>query len=109
VQAQQLAIEHGCRTPDLARNMLGWYLLKAGKKDEGEAIFAASLASREDDPDLHGMIGAARADAGDHEGALRAFDRALELAEAGVGPGSAESLTDRFQTRRLQECRLDSA
>lgn len=38
--------------PELAREMLGWYLLKAGETEEGEAIFAAALAQRGNDSDL---------------------------------------------------------
>jgi tetratricopeptide (TPR) repeat protein len=111
VQAQRLAIEHGCRMQDLAREMLAWYLLKAGETEEGEAIFATELALRGHDAELHGTVGAARADAGDHEGALRAFDRALELAESGAGLESAESAADRWPIRRFraerQECLLE--
>jgi tetratricopeptide (TPR) repeat protein len=108
VQTQRLAIEHGCRFPDLAQDMLGWYLLKAGEKEEGEAIFAAAVARRGNDPDLHGMIGSARADADDHEGAVRAFDRALELAETDIVSGSPGSASDRFSIRRLRAEREES-
>jgi tetratricopeptide (TPR) repeat protein len=50
VRAQRRALEHGCREPDLARQMLGWYLLEAGEREEGEAVFAAARAERPDDP-----------------------------------------------------------
>lgn len=46
VRAERRALEHGCREPALARQMLGWYLLEAGEREEGEAIFAAALAER---------------------------------------------------------------
>lgn len=101
-KAQQLAIEHGCRLSDLARDMLGWYLLKDGKRDEGEAVFTASVARRGDDPELHGTIGAARRDAGDLEGALRAFNRAVELAEGAAFSASDKRHRDRSQVRRLR-------
>lgn len=100
-QAQRLAIEHGCPEPNLAEEMLGWYLLKSGATAEGEAVFAAAVKERGNDPNLHGMIGAARTDAGDFEGALPAFDRALELAEAERIVGSAASVTDELQVERL--------
>jgi tetratricopeptide (TPR) repeat protein len=108
VQAQRRAIEHGCRLPELAREMLAWYLLKAGQTEEGEAIFATELALRRNDPVLHGTIGTARADSGDHEGAVRAFDRAIELAEAGIASREDEVGTDRFQVWRLRAERQDS-
>jgi len=108
VEAERLAVEHGCRHPDLAVDMLGWYLLKAGATEEGEAVFAASLERRANDPDLHGTIGAARSDSGNHEGAVRAFDRALELAEAGRAARSSESLNDRLRVERLRAERQES-
>src|SRR3954453_18009520 len=37
VRAQRRALEHGCQFHDLAREMLGWYLLKAGEREGGEA------------------------------------------------------------------------
>jgi tetratricopeptide (TPR) repeat protein len=111
VQAQRSAIEHGCRMPELAREMLAWYLLKTGETEEGEAIFATELTLRGHDAELHGTVGAARADAGDHEGAVRAFDRALELAESGAGSEPAASAAARWPIRRFraerQECLLE--
>jgi hypothetical protein len=35
IRAQRRALEHGCREPDLARQMLGWYLLESGEREEG--------------------------------------------------------------------------
>lgn len=111
VQAQRLAVEHGCRRPDIAEDMLGWYLLKVGQKEEGEAVFAAALERRGDDPGLHGTIGAARFDSGDLEGALGAFDRALVLAESGAVLRPAENVGDRLRLGSLraerQECRQE--
>lgn len=100
VQAERLAVEHGCRRPDIAEDMLGWYLLKVGQKEEGEAVFAAALERRGHELGLHGTIGAARFDSGDLEGALGAFDRALVLAESGADaalgrwPSLADDLAD---------------
>jgi tetratricopeptide (TPR) repeat protein len=101
VRAQRRALEHGCRHPDLGREMLGWYLLKAGEREEGEAVFTALREEHPDDPHLHALFGAARSDSGNWEGALRAFEKALELAkEAGDEP-----LIGRLRAER-QECRL---
>jgi tetratricopeptide (TPR) repeat protein len=102
VRAQRRAVEHGCREPDLARQMLGWYLLEAGEREEGEAVFAAAGAERPDDPWLLSALGAARRGSGDDVGALRAFEEALELAKAGSDP----ALTRRLRAERL-ECRED--
>jgi tetratricopeptide (TPR) repeat protein len=111
VQAQRLAVEHGCWRPDIAEDMLGWYLLKVGKKEEGEAVFAAALERRGHEPGLHGTIGAARFDSGDFEGAVGAFDRALELAESEAVLRPAESAADRLRLETLraerQECRQE--
>ncbi|HWB70572.1 MAG TPA: SEC-C metal-binding domain-containing protein [Solirubrobacterales bacterium] len=102
VRAERQALEHGCREPDLARQMLGWYLLEAGDREEGEATFAAARAEHPDDPWLLSALGAARRGSGDLEGAVRAFEEALALARAG---------SDRNMTRRLRaerrECRED--
>ena len=40
VRAQRRAVEHGCEHLELAQEMLAWYLLKAERRDEGEAAFA---------------------------------------------------------------------
>lgn len=102
VRAQRRALEHGCRHPDLGREMLGWYLLKAGEREEGESVFTALRVERPDDPHLHALFGAARSDAGDWEGALSAFEKALDLAkEAADVP-----LIGRLRAER-QECRLE--
>lgn len=102
VRAQRRALGHGCREPDLARQMLGWYLLEAGEHEEGEAVFAAARAERPGDPWLLSALALARRGAGDYLGALRAFDEALELAKAGSDP----ALTRRLRAERL-ECRED--
>jgi hypothetical protein len=63
---------------------------------------------RGNDPDLHGTIGAARADSGDHEGAVSAFDRALKLAEADVASQADAGFTDRLRVERLRAERQES-
>lgn len=102
IRTQRRALEHGCREPDLARQMLGWYLLEAGQREEGEDIFAAARAERPDDPWLLSALGLARRGSGDGPGAIRAYDEALELAKAGTD----ENLTGRLRTER-RECRAD--
>jgi tetratricopeptide (TPR) repeat protein len=83
VQAQRKALEHGCEFPELGREMLGWYLLMAGRRDEAEAQFDELRAERGDDPELDTLVGSALLDAGHPEDALAAFDRALAFANAG--------------------------
>lgn len=62
--------------------MLGWYLLKDGEDDAGEALFSELVQERgPDDVDLFLLIGTARQDAGKHEAALAAFDQALTAAK----------------------------
>lgn len=102
VRTQRRALEHDCREPDLARQMLGWYLLEAGEREEGEAVFAAARAERPDDAWLLSALALARRGSGDELGALRAFDEALELAKAGSDP----VLTRRLRAERL-ECKED--
>lgn len=102
VRAQRCALEQGCRHPDLGREMLGWYLLKAGEREEGETIFTALREERPDDPHLYALFGAARSDSGDWEGALSAFEKALELAKEAAD----EPLIGRLRAER-QECRLE--
>lgn len=102
VRAQRRALDHGCREPEPARQMLGWYLLEAGEREEGEAIFAAARAERPDDAWLLSALALARRGSGDGPGALRAFDEALELAKAGTD----SALIRRLRAERL-ECRED--
>lgn len=49
---ERKAIELGCRDPRIAREMLGWYLLKAGSTVEGEAEFAGLRTERPDGVDV---------------------------------------------------------
>src|SRR5918992_3932070 len=71
------AIEAGCPNRFLAREMLGWYLLKSGATEDGEALFRELLAERPDDPEVRITLGHARSDAGLQDAALDAFDDAL--------------------------------
>lgn len=102
VRAQRRALEHGCQLPDLAREMLGWYLLKAGEREEGEAVFATLREERHDDADLLATLGAARSDSADWEGAVGAFEEALELAKK-----TGNEALIRWLRAERQECRLE--
>ena len=80
-RVQAKALEAGCRHRFVAREMRGWYLLKSGAQDEGEAVFRELLAERPDDADVRITLGHARADAGLQDAALDAFDDALAAAK----------------------------
>ena len=80
---QQKAIDFGCTQELVAREMLGWYLLKAGAVAEGEAVFRELCAERPDDAHVRITLGHARSDAGLQEEALQAFDDALAAARRG--------------------------
>jgi predicted Zn-dependent protease len=75
------ALEAGCRERLVAREMRGWYLLKAEDTEAGEAIFRELLAERPDDADVWITLGHARSDAGLQDAALEAFDDALAAAK----------------------------
>jgi len=81
VRAQRRAVEVGCEYPVLARQMLGWYLMKDGQTVAGEAEFSALRRELGDDPQLLIALGNARSDAGRAEDALAAFDEALSAAK----------------------------
>jgi tetratricopeptide (TPR) repeat protein len=78
---QRRAVQLGCSHPKIAREMLGWYLLKEGSTREGEAQFAALRADWPDDVSVLITLGHARSDAGLQDAALRAFDEAVEVAK----------------------------
>ena len=80
VRVQRRAVELGCEYPELAREMLAWYLLKAGRKQEGEVAFTKLQAERGDGPEVLLVLAEARMDSGDGDGALEAFDAALASA-----------------------------
>lgn len=81
VRLERRAVQLGCRHPKIAREMLGWYLLKVGSTAEGEAEFAALQAERPDDVNLLVTLGHARSDAGLQDAALDAFDEAVGVAK----------------------------
>lgn len=77
---QRRAVQLGCRNPKIAREMLGWYLLKDGSTLDGEAEFAALRIERPDDVDVLITLGHARSDARLQDAALAAFDEAVDVA-----------------------------
>jgi tetratricopeptide (TPR) repeat protein len=78
---ERRAVELGCRHPKIAREMLGWYLLKDGSTLEGEAEFAAARAEWPDDVETVVTLAHARSDAGLQDASLAAFDEAVALAK----------------------------
>jgi len=80
-QLERKAIAAGCGQPSVAREMLGWYLLKAGATAEGEAVFRELFDERPDDSSVRMTLGHARSDAGLQAAALDAFDDALAVAK----------------------------
>ncbi len=78
---QRKALDTGCRHPFVAREMLGWYLLKAGAVDEGEAVFEQLRRERPDDCHVLITLGHARSDASMQSPALEAFDEAVAVAQ----------------------------
>lgn len=101
-RVQRKGFELGCERPDIAREMLGWYLLKAGEVEAGEENFA-SLREQHgpDDIDLLVLIGNARLDSGLGESALEAFDEALAVAKSQGDPDVLDFVrADRRQCRK---------
>lgn len=80
IRAQRKALAHGCEHRELAREMLAWYLLKAGRRDEFEAQVSDLRRGRSDDPQLELLVGNALSDVGLEREALAAFERAMTLA-----------------------------
>jgi tetratricopeptide (TPR) repeat protein len=78
---QRKALDAGCANPVLAREMLGWYLIKSGAQEEGERVFGELRAERPDDVDILLTLGYARSDSALQERALDAFDEALAVAK----------------------------
>jgi tetratricopeptide (TPR) repeat protein len=81
VRLERRAVQLGCRHPKIAREMLGWYLLKDGSTLDGEAEFAALRTRGPGDVDVLMTLGLARSDAGLQDAALAAFDEAVDVAK----------------------------
>ena len=96
---ERKALEDGCTSPVVAREMLGWYLLKSGDVEQGERVFMDLQTERPDDVGILITLGHARSDSGMQEGALSAFDEAVAVAKQ-VGHGARlGSSTRRTQGR----------
>jgi hypothetical protein len=78
---ERKALDARCTKPVIAREMLGWYLLKAGALEQGERVFGDLRAERPDDVGILITLGHARSDAGLQESALCAFDEAVGVAK----------------------------
>ena len=66
------------------RFVLAWALAEMGQLAEALAEAERTVDIASDQPEVHGSLGGIRLKAGDGAGALRAFDRALELESADV-------------------------
>jgi tetratricopeptide (TPR) repeat protein len=100
-RAQRQALDEGCKYPELGREMLAWYVLKAGRREEAEGLLAELRRERPRDAELELLVGSAFSDAGDGEAALAAFDRALVLARAAGNLQTARrARAEREWTRR---------
>jgi tetratricopeptide (TPR) repeat protein len=79
VAAQRQAVEAGTGPGEAdPREMLAWYLLKAGEDAEAAALWETLLAERPDDPELVLTAGVAHRDAERYERAADLLARALE-------------------------------
>jgi tetratricopeptide (TPR) repeat protein len=102
VRAQRRALELGCDYPEIAREMLAWYLLKAGRRKEGEEAFAELRAERGEDPELLVTLANARMDSGDRDGAVEAFDVALASARGAHDDEWAEQIRGERRSLRAE-------
>ena len=82
--AERKALEHGFAGVPDGREMLAFYLLKAGQEDEGTKLWDELLAERGDDADLHLTAGVAYLDADRAERAAELLGRSIELSLAGT-------------------------
>lgn len=84
VEAQRKAVEAGFTGLPDARQMLAWYLLKAGSTAEGDELWATLVSESPDDADLALTAGVAHLDADRPAEAADHLGRALELMLAGT-------------------------
>lgn len=100
-RVQGKAIQAGCTHLDLAREMLGWYLLKLGHIDAGEAAFDEARKHAPGDSSVLVMLASARADAGLHDAAAEAYDEAVALALEQNSPDAVDRA--RIERRAYRE------
>ena len=84
VEAQRKAVEAGFDGLPDARQMLAWYLLKAGETAEGDELWSSLLAEAPEDADLHLTAGVAHLDADRPGEAADLLGKAIELTLAGT-------------------------
>jgi tetratricopeptide (TPR) repeat protein len=96
---ERKALDAGCTSPVVAREMLGWYLLKSGDVEQGERVFGDLRTERPGDVGILITLGHARSDSGLQESALSAFDEAVAVAKQ-VGHGR---VLDRARVERKAE------
>lgn len=82
--AQRKALDNGYHGVPDGREMLAFYVLKAGHEDEGTKLWDDLLAERADDPDLHLTAGVAFLEAGQAERAADVLARCIELSLGGT-------------------------
>jgi tetratricopeptide (TPR) repeat protein len=97
VEVQRKALEEGFSGLPDGRQMLAWYLLRAGETAEGDELWKTLLDEAPDDADLHLTAGVAHLDAGRAAEAADLLGRALELALA--GPVDAVALQEAVDER----------
>lgn len=105
---QRKALEAGCTYQELGREMLGWYLLKAGHRVEAEEQFDSLRAERGADVHLELTRANALLDSGHSEDALKGFDRALELARAADEGALDEVRLERREAREELRVHADA-
>lgn len=92
----------------------GWQLLDEGKIDEARRLADRAATADPESPEAHTLVGAVANAEGDVEGAMEAFERAMELDDHYLDPVllAAETLAlsgDAAAARRLAERAIDLA
>ena len=95
IVAKQRALQAGLRSVPDGRADIAEYLLRLGRREEADQLFATLAEEYPDDVWLYNNAGMAYQAAGDHEVALRWLTRGLELALATGDPeGLVAQLSD---------------
>lgn len=111
-EAQRRALAQGGADEQDGREMLAWYLLKAGQTTESEQLWDELLTERPDDADLALTAGVANLDAERPEQAAALLERSIRLSLAGTldAPALREAVTERgraLQAAGLQPSPID--